>query len=74
MEKGGTRIDIALHEFMQEDYSNAAGAVEAHGYRAFYHESGLYSVRNLKNNMVCLLYARSPYDAIEKAKTYYKQA
>ena len=73
VKKGGTEIEMALHDFMQEDYSNAVGAVETYGYRAFYHESGLYSVRNIKHGMVCLLYASNPHDAIEKAKTYFKQ-
>ena len=61
-------IDKALHKFMKEDYSKASGRTEKDGYRAIYHESRLYSVRHIKSEIVCLVYASSPYDAIEIVK------
>ena len=57
-----------LHKFMKEDYSKASGRTEKDGFRAFYHESRLYSVRNIKSGIVSLVYASSPYDAIEIVK------
>lgn len=60
--------DIALHKFMKEDYGKASGRTEKEGYRAFYHECGLYSVRKIKSGVVSLAYASSPYDAIEIVK------
>lgn len=61
-------MDKALHKFMKEDYSMASGRTEKDGYRAIYHESRLYSVRNIKSGIVSLVYACSPYDAIEIVK------
>lgn len=63
------KTDKALHEFMKKDYSEAIGSTEKDGYRAIYHESRLYSVRNIKSGIVSLVYACSPYDAIEIVKS-----
>ena len=62
------QIDKALHRFMKEDYSNLHGSTEKDGYRAFYHEEMLYSVRHIKSGIVSLVYARNPYKAIEIVK------
>ena len=55
----------SLHKLMGEDYSNCSGTAHKNGYMAFYHQRGLYSVEHEDSGIVCLVYAKSPFEAIE---------
>ena len=59
-----TTMEESLHKLMGEDYSNCCGRTEKDGYLAFYQERGLYSVEYKDSGIVCLVYARSPQEAI----------
>ena len=66
-DKGGMTIDRLAHTLMEFNPSiNVSGTSYKDGYMAFYHEERLYSVRNIKTGIVSLVYANSPYEAIEK--------
>ena len=68
-EKGGLAIDRIAHTMMEFNPSvNVSGTTYKDGYTAFYHEERLYSVRDIARGIVSLVYAGSPYEAIEKAK------
>lgn len=64
-EKGASQIDKMAHKLMDFNPLNAFGRTVVDGYLAFYHENGLYSVRNIDRGIVSLVYARNPYQAIE---------
>lgn len=59
-------MEAGLHKLMGEDYSNCVGATRKDGCLAFYHERGLYSVEHEDSGIVSLVYAKNPYEAIEK--------
>ena len=63
----------SLHKLMGEDYSNCATAHKC-GYLAFYHERGLYSVEHEDSGIVSLVYAKSPYEAIEMVDEFRRTA
>lgn len=65
--KGALRIDKMAHSLM-EFKPSGYGVTEHDGYTAFYHEDRLYSVSNKEHSIVSLVYASSPYHAIEKVK------
>lgn len=58
-------IDDAAHAVM--DFVPEKTTEEG-DYKAFYHEEGLYSVRNSESNTVMLVYARNPHEAIETVR------
>ena len=62
-----------LHKLMGEDYSNCATAHKC-GYLAFYHERGLYSVEHEDSGIVSLVYAKSPYEAIDLVDEFRRMA
>lgn len=62
-----SRIDNAAHKLMHF-YPNGCGATTVGHYTAFYHEAMLYSVRNSLTHIISLVYARKPYEAIDKVK------
>ena len=67
--KGATQIDQCAHRLMEYQISpDWHGSTVVGDYIAFYHEERLYTVRHLKKGISCLVYARSPYDAIEKVR------
>ena len=66
--KGGLTIDRMAHTLMDFNPMNAHGATYQDGYLAFYHEERLYSVRDIERKIVSLVYAGSPYEAIEKVR------
>ena len=66
--KGGLTIDRIAHTLMEFNPLNASGATYEDGYLAFYHEERLYSVRDIERKIVSLVFAKSPYDAIEKVR------
>lgn len=67
--KGATQIDQCAHRLMEYQISpDWHGSTIVGDYIAFYHEEKLYTVRHLKKGVSCLVYARSPYDAIEKVR------
>ena len=67
--KGATRIDQCAHRLMEYQISpDWHGSTIVGDYIAYYHEEKLYTVRHLKKGVSCLVYARSPYDAIEKVR------
>ena len=68
-EHGATETDQCMHRAM-EFWPNPSwhGSTTVGDYMAWYHEERLYSVRHIKKGILCLIYARSPYDAIEKVK------
>ena len=67
--KGATQIDQCAHRLMEYQISpDWHGSTVVGDYIAFYHEEKLYTVRHLKKGVSCLVYARSPYDAIEKVR------
>ena len=67
--KGDTQIDQCAHRLMEyQIIPDWHGSTVVGDYIAFYHEERLYTVRHLKKGVSCLVYARSPYDAIEKVR------
>ena len=67
--KGATQIDQCAHRLMEyQIIPDWHGSTVVGDYIAFYHEERLYTVRHLKKGVSCLVYARSPYDAIEKVR------
>ena len=67
--KGATKIDKSAHAVMEFKANPDWHETTSYdGYFAFYHEEGLYSVRHIKKEIVCLVYARSPLDAIHKVR------
>ena len=66
-------MEKSLHKLMGEDYSNCCGTTKKDGYLAFYHERGLYSVEHEDSEIVSLVYARNPYEAIELVDMYRKE-
>lgn len=63
-EKGGLTIDRIAHTLMEFEPVKNAGSDITH--TAFYHENGLYSVRNRKTGIVSLVNAKNPQEAIER--------
>lgn len=72
--KGATNIDRNLHSLM--DYydnlfeGNSYGTTRVDNYIASYHEDRLYSVYDRVAKECSLVYADSPYKAIEKVMGY----
>ena len=67
--KGATQIDQCAHRLMEYQISpDWHGSTIVGDYIAYYHEERLFTVRHLKKGVSCLVYARSPYDAIEKVR------
>ena len=67
--KGAAQIDQCAHRLMEYQISpDWHGSTVVGDYIAFYHEEKLFTVRHLKKGVSCLVYARSPYDAIEKVR------
>ncbi len=67
--KGATQLDQCAHRLMEFNLSpDWHGSTVVDDYIAYYHEERLYTVRHLKKGISCLVYARSPYDAIEKVR------
>lgn len=67
--KGATQIDQCAHRLMEYQISpDWHGSTIVGDYIAFYHEEKLFTVRHLKKGISCLVYARGPYDAIEKVR------
>lgn len=67
--KGATIVDECAHRLMESPPNpDWHGSTVVDNYIAWYHESRLYSVRHLKKGICCLVYARSPYDAIENVR------
>ena len=68
MSKGALSVDKAAHTIMEfEPTPDACGVTTIGIYTAFYHEERLYSVRNMQDKTLTLVYASSPKDAISKA-------
>lgn len=66
---GASKTDQCAHWVMDHPADSMwRGSTLADDYLAFYHEERLYTVRHLKKGIVCLVHARSPYDAIEKVR------
>lgn len=70
MEEELHKLTAGLHKLMSEDYSNCVGATRKDGYIAFYHEKRLYSVEHEGSGIVSLVYAKNPYEAIEKVDEF----
>ena len=67
--KGATQLDQCAHRLMEFNLSpDWHGSTVVGDYIAYYHEEKLFTVRHLKKGVSCLVYARSPYDAIEKVR------
>ncbi len=62
---GALRIDKAAHELMN---FRAIKEYVIGEYSVFYHEEHLYSVRNIENGMVSLVYAKSPQEAVNMVR------
>ncbi len=62
---GALRIDKAAHELMEFRPNDR---YYANGYTVFYHEERLYSVRNVENGMVSLVYAGNPQEAVNMVR------
>ena len=69
-----TTMENSLHKLMGEDYSNCIGRTEKDGYLAFYHERGLYSVEHEDSGIISLVYAKSPYEAIDLVDEFRRMA
>lgn len=59
-------VDEAAHIVMKFHPDGYRTTVDH--YTAFYHEGGLYSVRNSLTNAITLIYAETPKQAINKIK------
>ena len=67
--KGASRIDNVAHTLMEFNPSvNMEKTVYKAGYTAYYHDELLYSVRDNERGIVSLVYANSPFAAIEKCR------
>lgn len=66
-EKGATRLDKGAHALMDfyKAGNDLAGFARVGPYVAFYHEERLYSVYDKQRGTCTLVYAPSPYDAID---------
>lgn len=64
----------SLHKLMGEDYSNCSGTAHKNGYMAFYHQRGLYSVEHEDSEIVSLVYARNPFEAIDLVDEFRRMA
>ena len=68
--RGATELDKSAHRIMQcyeaLTGENRVGVTRVDKWVAFYHEERLYSVYNAEDGTCTLLYADSPYKAIEK--------
>lgn len=71
---GRATMEAGLHKLMGEDYSNCCGRTEKDGYLAFYQERGLYSVEHEGSGIVSLVYAKSPYEAIDLVDEFRRRA
>ena len=69
-----TTMEESLHKLMGEDYLNCCGRTEKDGYLAFYQERGLYSVEYKDSGIVCLVYAKSPFEAIDLVDEFRRRA
>ena len=69
-----TTMENSLHKLMGEDYSNCIGRTEKDGYLAFYHERRLYSVEHEDSEIISLVYAKSPYEAIDLVDEFRRKA
>lgn len=69
-----TTMEAGLHMLMGEDYSNCCGRTEKDGYLAFYQERGLYSVEHEDSDIVSLVYANNPYEAIDLVDEFRRMA
>lgn len=72
-DKGSTPLDKIAHVF----HPCASGAAQCsrdmiNGFRVIYHEERLYTVK--KDDIISLVYAMSPYDAVEKVIKKAEQA
>ena len=63
-----------LHKLMGEDYSECSGTAHKNGYMAFYHQRGLYSVEHEDSEIVSLVYARNPFEAIDLVDEFRRMA
>lgn len=63
-------MEEALHQLMGEDYSECSGRTVMNGYLALYHEKGLYSVEHVDFEIMCLVFAANPYEAIDKVAMF----
>ena len=67
--KGATQLDQCAHRLMEYQISpDWHGSTIVGDYIAYYHEEKLYTVRHMKKNISCLVYALSPYDAIDRVR------
>ena len=72
--KGATQVDQCAHRLMESPPNPEwSGSTVIGDYLAFYHEERLYTVRHLKKGICCLVYARSPGDAIDKVRKMEEQ-
>ncbi len=69
-EPGATEIDRGTHKLMGfwkgTHKKDLVGHTRVGDYVAFYHEERLYSVYDERKETVTIVYARSPYAAIDK--------
>ena len=61
------KVEFGFMTFVDGDAVEKLSKYED-GYLAFYHEERLYSVRDIERKIVSLVYAKSPYEAIEKVR------
>lgn len=63
-----TDIDRAAHTVMQFNPFGLCGAMKIGEYTVFYHEGRLYSLRRADTDMVILVRACNPHEAVAKAR------
>lgn len=72
--KGASQKDQCAHRLMESPWNPEwHGGILVGDYYAEYHEERLYSVRHIRKGILSLVYARSPYDAVEKVQTAEKK-
>ena len=64
IKQGVMQMNKRLQELMQKDCSKCSGITRIGRYVAYHHDRGLYSVEYEGLGIVCLVYARSPQEAI----------
>lgn len=67
--KGGSTKDQCAHRLMESPWNPEwHGGLLIGDYYAEYYEERLYGVRHIRKGILCLVYARSPGDAVEKVQ------
>ena len=74
LKQGVMQMNKRLRELMQKDCSKCSGITRIGRYVAYHHDRGLYSVEYEGLGIVCLVYAKNPFEAIELVDEFRRMA